>query len=186
MTKPSVDAGVPDAVASFLSRVLARCSMVTFFCEAGHKREYGDEAVTKIAKPTGLFGSVVNKGYPLTSSQNPAIVQTLFDADGFSWTLKSQRAFLSPPSILPELQFKDVDTAFNRPQDLNCEKMLHEAHVLGILLPGVDGDFAGIAAFSTEFWANFMGAIEAESKAQNIPYSIVDEVNFQATSWSLN
>ena len=151
MAKPSVDAGVPDAVASFLSRVLARCSMVTFFCEAGHKREYGDDAVTKIAKPTGLFSSVVSKGYPLISSQNPAIVQTLFDADGFSWTLKSQRAFLSSPGILPEMQYKYVDTAFNQPQDLNCEKMLREAHVWGYCYQALTETLPALRRFRPSF-----------------------------------
>ena len=189
MAKPSVDAGVPNTVAALFARVLARCAMVTFFSDSTRSidgvesTEHYERPVTQVIKPTGLLGAVVHKGYPLTSSQDPAIVQTLFDADGFSWPLKAQRAFLSAPGVLPDLQFKDVDMAFNRPQALECEELVSKAHVLGMLLPGVDGDFAGIVAFSNDFWTRFMDAFEAENRESNIAWSAVDEANFRATSW---
>ena len=48
---------------------------------------------------------------------------------------------------------------------------------------GVDGDFVGIISFSEMFWYSLISAFEAECRANQLTWSVVDEATFAATSW---
>ena len=110
-------------------------------------------------------------------------MQALISDGDFSWALKAQRLFLSARNVLPVLSYEQVDIAFERPESLNCDDMVRNARVLGLILPAVDGDFAGIISFSETFWDSLISEFEAECRANQLTWFVVDEATFAATSW---
>lgn len=189
MRERGVDGGIPHDVAALIARVLSRCATVTVLGTLAESNavsqspQSGGSTWSCVVKPTGIISSRLKKGYPLVTTRNPPLVQALISDGDFSWALKAQRLFLSAPNVLPVLSYEQVDIAFERPESLNCDDMVRNARVLGLILPAVDGDFAGIISFSETFWDSLISEFEAECRANQLTWSVVDEATFAATSW---
>ena len=187
MRERSVDGGIPYEVAALIARAMSRCASITVLgtlAKSGHVSQIDQsEASSCLVKPAGMILSRLKKGYPLVTTRNSALLQALISDGNFSWALKAQRLFLSAPNVLPVLSYEQVDIAFERPESLNCDDMVRNAHLLALMLPAVDGDFVGIISFSEVFWDSLISAFEAECRANQLTWFVVDEATFAATSW---
>ena len=189
MRERGVDGGIPHEVAALIARAMSRCATVTVLGTLAESNavsqspQSGGSTWSRVVKPTGIISSRLKKGYPLVTTRNPPLVQALISDGDFSWALKVQRLFLSAPNVLPVLSYEQVDIAFERPESLNCDDMVRNAHLLALMLPAVDGDFVGIISFSDAFWDSLISAFEAECRANQLTWFVVDEATFAATSW---
>jgi hypothetical protein len=126
-----VDAGVPEQVAEILARALVSQTLVTYPTRTGRQLEFVH-----------------------TSRAEEA--QRAFTSDYFDWTRSAQVIFLSPlaeppPRVAPEdLLLARLDAGPHH---------LASAGFLGMVLPGVDGDVAGVYAFSDEIFRALFGAV---------------------------
>ena len=189
MREPDVEGGIPNSVAVLLANVLTRCATVSVLgtpensndSESNHL--FAGETNFQVVKPTGIIAPQIHKGYPLVTTRNPEIVQTLLCDGDFSWSIKAQRIFLSAPDRLPTLSYEQIDTAFERVSTLNCDDLSNNANVLGLVVPAVDGDFAGIISFSPTFFADLISDLRAECDANHLTWTEVSEADFASTSW---
>jgi hypothetical protein len=116
----STDAGVPDGVARILANTLVKHALVTF--------------------PTRTGGRV-----RFVHASHADDVRRAFDTEYFDWTQRGQVMFLSPPdSPPPKISESHLDIA----QDGARLHTLAGMGVTGVVLPGVDGDVAGIYTFA--------------------------------------
>lgn len=185
----AVDAGVPKAVAILLTRTLCRRVMLTFLWQPDQSpspskqwEPFGKGRVKQLK--AGLLDRVRgNPPFTLLATYNPVEAQNLFYNEKFSWELQAQRVFLSPIDVLPDLDYHHVSKVFNWPSYLDVIKHFQETNVLGMLLPGVDGDFAELVIFDEVQWPSLQQALSQECAALDIDFQIVDESTFKQTKW---
>jgi hypothetical protein len=160
----SVDAGVPAAVAAILADVLCGAATVTFLgrLDASVRptedwRPAGATAWVRRAGSRRLMGR--SAGYPLIGTRAPDVVAALFEQDAFPWHLRGQAVLLSdgerPP---PKVSVGLLRAIFGG--CVAASDCLGEA-VDGLLLPAVDGDFAGLYTFTQARWSAVIRALEA-------------------------
>lgn len=156
-TRPT-DAGVPAALARCLAATMCSAYRVTFFSHAAD-----GAGVAWEAKPR-LWAQVQKrwlKRWPLVCTQDPAIAETAFDE---GWDTRGQTIFLTspheaPPTILaPRLQG----------DDLAALQALGAGQVQALVLPGVDGDCAGLYTSTQATLSTLMNAISTECQRQGI------------------
>ncbi|HSS38068.1 MAG TPA: hypothetical protein VLT58_04805 [Polyangia bacterium] len=142
---PPVDGGVPVAVGNLLAAALCRQATLSF-----------PAAVKAMGRHGPFDGSWrVGRDFVWTSTRDPRRAAAgVFEGEPFSWTLQGQVVVLSPPESSPELaeSHLHVGTAPGMIEDLQ------RLGATGLLLPGVDGDVAGLYAFA----ARDMKALEEE------------------------
>jgi len=185
----TVDAGVPTAVAALLTRALCRCVTLTFLWQAGKSKSISEqwepsgEGRAKHLKP-GLLDKVRgNPPFTLLATHDPAEAENLFYNEDFSWELRAQRVFLSPIDVLPDLDYRLVSTIFNWPTKLDVTAQLQGTNVTGLLLPGVDGDFAELVVFEDAQWPPLQQALAQECEPRDFDFQVVDEATFKQTKW---
>jgi hypothetical protein len=116
----STHAGVPEVVAGILANTLVKHALVTF--------------------PTRAKGRV-----RLVHASHADDVRRAFDTEYFDWTQRGQVMFLSPPDSSPP-EISESHLAMT--QDGARLHTLAAIGVTGVVLPGVDGDVAGIYTFA--------------------------------------
>jgi hypothetical protein len=185
----AVDAGVPQDVAALLTGALCRCVTQTFLWQPDKGQSLSDqwetigEGQAKHLK-AGLLDRVRgNPSFTLLATLNPAEAENLFYNEKFSWELRAQRVFLSPIDVLPDLDYRHVSTVFNWPANLDVRTHFQGTNVLGLLLPGVDGDFAELVVFDEVQWPSLQQALSQQCAALEINFQIVDESTFKQTKW---
>jgi hypothetical protein len=124
-----------------------------------------------------------NPPFTLLATHDPAEAENLFYNDDFSWELRAQRVFLSPIDVLPELDNRVVGKIFNWPSNLDVAAHLQGSKVIGLLLPGVDGDFAELAVFDDAQWPSLQQALAQECEARDFDFQVVDELTFKQIKW---
>ena len=185
----TVDAGVPTAVAALLTQALCRCVTLTFLWQPGMSKSLSEswQPVEKgRAKhlKAGLLDRVRgNPPFTLLATHDPAEAENLFYNDDFSWELRAQRVFLSPIDVLPDLDYRLVSTIFNWTSKLDVKAHFRGTNVSGLLLPGVDGDFAELVVFEDAQWPSLQQALAQECEARDFDFQIVDEATFKQTKW---
>lgn len=134
----AVDAGPPPAVALLLAAVLCRTGPVTF--------------ASALAPPVGA--ALLHRKWRLgrhfewkTTHDANAVQDAadgIFDAGFFSWTKQAQVVVLSAPGPAPSLDERHLEVL----GDPAAFADLPRAGAVGVLLPGVDGDVAGLYFFT--------------------------------------
>ena len=124
-----------------------------------------------------------NPPFTLLATCDPAGAENLFYNEKFSWELRAQRVFLSPVDVLPDLDYRHVNTVFNWFSNLDVTRHFQGTSVLGMLLPGVDGDFAELVVFDQDQWQSLQQGLSQECAAQGVDFQIVDESTFKQTKW---
>lgn len=187
-TPTAVDAGVPDEIASVLSRALCRCARISFLfstpkeiTENYQKECYSLQPISE----SGLFGLQILRwwsGKPpnlvIVSSSDPHVVFHLFDDGYFSWVMQGQNVFLSGLSDpLPDLRNVLSKTWQNKYEDAPAHA-LNDYALTGIMRPGVDGDVAGILFRSATHKESFLGVLREEAESNGMQFKICNEAEF--------
>jgi hypothetical protein len=185
----TVDAGIPQAIATLLTRALCRCVMLTFLWQPDKSSSPSEQwepfgkGRAKHLKASLLERVRGNPPFTLLATYNPVEAENLFYNEKFSWEMRAQRVFLSPIDVLPDLDYRHVSTVFNWPANLDVTAHFQGTNVLGFLLPGVDGDFAELVVFDEVQWPSLQQALSQQCVALEIDFQIVDESTFKQTKW---
>lgn len=126
-----VDAGLPEPVAHVLSNAVLKHFLVTFPTRQGRQISF-------------------------VHSRDSGSIRSAFEDDYFDWTQKHQCLFLSPIEAPPP-QISQSDLMLVRRGESMDE--ISRVGVKGLVLPGVDGDVAGIYTFSPDLQARLLGDI---------------------------
>ncbi|HXJ19458.1 MAG TPA: hypothetical protein VMT03_04425 [Polyangia bacterium] len=146
-----VDAGVPPVVADILSTALCRHATLNY--------------------PTGLT--------PLRwkSTRDPREATAgVFEGDVFSWDLQGQVVVLSSPGTSPRLNQSHLEVG----TDPALIDQLERLGAIGLLLPGVDGDVAGLYTFAPLDMRALEGALATAVRNAGGELISVDEADFSA------
>jgi hypothetical protein len=135
MRSARVDAGPPPAITRILATVLCRHATLTF---ARALRPPMGAAL--LGRPWQLNRHFI---WATTSTAEEA-VQGIFHGDFFSWTERGQVVILSPPGAPVPL----TENYLQVQSDAGLFGELAHSGSLGVLLPGVDGQVAGLYFFT--------------------------------------
>jgi hypothetical protein len=147
-----VDSGVPPPVAAMLCRVLCDSATVSFIS--------GDSS----APP-----------FSLVSTNTPAIASGLFEEAKYPWTQQGQMVLLSargasPPNLSP----REVRAVMERDPEI-----AQQAGFMGALLPGVDGDVAGLWVFDAAAKQSLIDAMRTQCAAAGWHFEVLAEDEFR-------
>jgi hypothetical protein len=152
-TVPSpVDAGVPAVVAEVLTTALCRHAMLTFPTERGRDVTW---------KSTGD---------PREAAAG------IFEGGHFSWDLQGQVVVLSRPGLAPVLNEAHLEVSA-RPPLFDDLKALG---AVGLLLPGVDGDVAGLYTFAPADMHDIIGTLSVLARQAGGDCVSLSEAQFMA------
>jgi hypothetical protein len=144
---PPLDAGVPESVRRLLARALVSQALVTFPEGRGSK-------------------------FTFIQTDQAEEAQRAFDAEYFDWTQRGQAIFLSPlKSSPPSLVKRHIEIAF-KPEGFS---KLAGLGVTGLILPGVDGDVAGIYTFGAGFQKELVDSVRHECDRAHVGFRKVTE-----------
>jgi hypothetical protein len=148
-----VDGGAPPLVAALLCRAICDFATVSFLS--------GDRS----APP-----------FSLASTTDPAIASRLFDEANYPWTQHGQIALLSPhnagPPVLARRQIRELHEQRN-------PGVAKRAGFTGVLLPGVDGDVAGLWVFDPVAKRRLMDALRNQCVAAGCRLEVLPEEMFR-------
>lgn len=163
MVAPPVDAGMPTATARIVARTLCHAFQVSFLHPSGARASRRDK-------------------YPLLTTRDPATVEQLFYVDEFPWVLRGQIVLLAPPeSPPPHISGRQlIELAGDRVIDAASLARLDFA---GLMLPGVDGDFAEFVMLDDHAWRAVREGLAAACAAAGIEFQVVSEPEFRGTKW---
>lgn len=143
------DSGIPDEVAKILASTLASQALITF---PTHKSL---------------------RGISFVHTNNFEDVREAFGADYFVWSCRGQVIFLSPKESSPPVLFrKHLELA----TDSKSLFKLTDRGVTGIVLPGVDGDVAGIYTFNDKLRDALLAELKARCEQSDVPFHEVSEL----------
>ena len=144
------DAGVPSEVADALARGLCAIGTVAWFTA---EPRVGEAVVS--TQSERLFESLRrSRTLSLVKSRDPKRAVTLFDAPGTDWTLRGQATFVSR-DFSEDTAFEPFFNVAGDPGS-NSMDTLREIGVEAILLPGVDGDIAGLYSLDSDKGDDFV------------------------------
>jgi hypothetical protein len=159
----SIDAGVPGRVAHLLATVLVRHAVVIFPSGTGRR-------------PLLSRKWIAGRDFSFIHATQADEAVRLFNAKNFEWSIGAQTVFLSPigapPPILAEAH---LDLA----RDGDNLDRLALAGVVGLLLPGVDGQVAGLYTFGDDLWNNLIVDLSGLSAAMGMVWREVSEIEFK-------
>lgn len=72
--------------------------------------------------------------------------------------------------MLPDLDYQVVNTIFNLPAKLDFADHFRGANVNGLLVPGVDGDFAELVVFDEDQWSALQESIFEECRNKGFEF----------------
>jgi hypothetical protein len=149
LASPPVDAGVPPPVARVLATALCQLGTVTFPARLRRPRWRSTRDPTEVA--AGVF-----------------------EGDLFSWDLQGQVVALSPPGTSPRLNDDHLDVGI----DPLLFGELETLGATGLLLPGVDGDVAGLYTFSPRAMRALEDALASAARDAGSELITVEEAAF--------
>jgi hypothetical protein len=135
MASAQVDLGPPDAVARLLVKVLCRSADLTF--AAALRPPIGASLMPRTWRLNRHFSWT-------TTSRADEAVDGIFHGEPFTWSQRGQVVVLSPPGVAIPLTEKHLHVA----SDVTVFEELARDGALGVLLPGVDGQVAGLYVFA--------------------------------------
>ena len=161
----TVDAGLPDGFARLLADVLTQHVRVSFFTGAPQRRGL-------LAR---WFSPSAAKPGALVHTRDPRRVHALFASPAFDWSLRATAAFLSPPDApAPALAGENLENALaGRAYD-----GWRARGVVGLVMPGVDGQVLGAYAFDTSAWTRWKDSLREAARRHDIDWRDVDEDAF--------
>lgn len=187
-TPRAVDDGVPDEVASVLSRALCRYAQVSFLFSTPEditatyqKDSYSFQPISE----QGVFALQIARwcsGRPphlvIVSSNEPKVVFHLFDDGYFSWVLQGQTVFLSGLSE-PAPNLRDVlSKAWQKKYEDAPLEAMNDYSLVGIMRPGVDGDVAGFLFRTVAHKESFLKVLREEAESNGMQFKICNEAEF--------
>ena len=186
---PRVDDGVPERVARIVTRASCRWHLLTFLHRLAVERGAPATWITIpggwacVLEPPTIKRVLQKRAFPLLATSDPALAEELFRAESFSWELRGQMVLLSPGgSPPPSLSYVQLEDAFRR-RWIDHARLGLPADILGLLLPGVDGDFVELVAFDEGLWRSLPEELAAECGNAGVGWSIVPEAEFKETRW---
>jgi hypothetical protein len=177
-TEAPRDAGVPRPVANVLAGALTARYNVTYPKPAGKAEVEGAGAAW--GPVPGGWGRTLRPGIALFSTHQAERAAELFETELFVWSRKTQLATLSPIDAPPALSYSAVRQLLDRRFDVR--RIASEAGIEGLLLPGVDGDFAALCCFRDGLEAA-LANLRRECEGRKIGFQIVPESDFRSTQW---
>jgi hypothetical protein len=165
-----VDAGPPLAAAKVLATVLFRHARLTF------------PSAIRAPVAAGLLPRKwrLNRHFQWsTAASAKDACQSIFYADSFSWSLQSQVVILSQavaplPNPLPlderHLHLRSEPGLFGE---------LAEAGALGVMLPGVDGDVAGLYFFTSDLARVVRDDLDSEARKTGARCAVATDETFR-------
>lgn len=145
---PPVDAGIPEDVARLLASTLVSHALVTFPTRTGRR------------------------GFSFVHASRADDAQRAFNAEYFNWSQRGQVIFLSlaeaPPPALSEEHLRLAT-------DGESLHKLAGAGVTGVVLPGVDGDVAGIYTFTYNLRGELLAGLRAACERAGVQFRDVTE-----------
>jgi len=189
MSAAPVEGGVPATVARILAETLCRVARVTFIAASTKGRPSSDDWVPveegwrcKLSPPTvrRLTGAPV---FPLVCTTEPRLARALFEVPGFAWELRAQVVLLSPlEKPPPHVTYQDVQDLFGQVV-LERRTARLGADIVGLMLPGVDGDFVELISFAPDGWQRLRDRLSATCSQARVAFDIVPEPGFARTEW---
>ena len=103
----------------------------------------------------------MNRHFSWTSTSDPKQAATgVFSGEPFAWSLQAQVVVLSEPGTSPRLDERHLELS-SEPQ---LFQELASLGAIGALLPGVDGDVAGLYTFSKQATRDFKAALSFRTR----------------------
>lgn len=146
---PAVDAGIPEWAADLLARTMVKHALVTFPVRTGGRTRFVHASRADEARAA-------------------------FNAEHFDWTQRGQVIVLSPPHSPPELSESHLHMA----GDGARLKTLSNLGATGVLLPGVDGDVAGLYTFSSDLQNVLLASLKTACRDFGAGFRRVTETEF--------
>lgn len=181
-----IDAGVPSEAMQVLSESLTRLAVVTFLGEPSTPARLAPNEWHQV--PGGwaacLTGtrSLFSGRYalPLIATRDPGVARELFRSSSFDWNQQRQMALLSEPGRPPAVRYDLVEQCLNRSSIAGAIRALH---LLGILYPAVDGDFAALVSSGSGFGGDFQKELRLACQTAQLSFEAVSEEEFRTTPW---
>jgi hypothetical protein len=147
---PPVDAGVPAEVAQILAGVLVKHAV------ANYPRK-------------------INKSVSISHAVTVEQAQPAFEDDYFDWTQRGQVILLSPPNVQPPaISERSLEVA----RDPSRLHRLCDDGFSGVMLPGVDGDVAGIYTCAAGLRDALLDSLESACRDMGAQFHRVTEDQF--------
>jgi hypothetical protein len=161
----TVDAGLPDGFAQLLADVLTQHVRVSLFSGAPQRRGLLERW---FSHPHAKPGALVH-------TRDPGRVREFFASTAFDGSLRATAAFLSPlDAPAPELAGEDLENALaGRAYD-----GWRARGIVGLVMPGVDGQVLGVYAFDTSAWTRWKEGLRETARRHDIEWRDVDEDAF--------
>jgi hypothetical protein len=151
---PAIEGGIPECAVSILATALLRQACVTFPIKKGRR------VVFVASRTLDTASEAFHDGY-------------------FNWSQRGQVVFLSPPdSPVAPLTERHLDVA----EDADRFDQLADIGVTGVVVPGVDGDVAGIYTFDAGLRDRLISSVRTASNEAGAEFQIVSEAEFIAIS----
>ena len=181
VTEPHVEGGVPVEVGGAIARVLCR-SFSLDFTYTGEPPSPDIASVRRLRSPL-VARWLSNRGdISMAHTTHASFAQRMFDS-GLSWTQQAQIVFLSPPAASPPpLSAQQVyDVLECKVTDIGA--LMETLGVAGVMLAGVDGDFAEFIFPSSALLTDLIAAFENECAGSGLEWRVVSEDEFKQTTW---
>ena len=184
-----IDAGVPARGSPrLLSKTLTLLAAVTFLDspirKLGTARHEWVEIDGGWARTLSAPAVVqAKRTLPLVCTKDPQIATSLFNAAGFDWAQQAQVALLTAEAEAPPaVNYDFVKRCFNRE---SLDEILTGASplLLGLLYPGVDGDFAALVSGYRHFVQAFRQELQRNCDIAEISFALTSESDFKRTAW---
>lgn len=191
--EPAIDAGVPPQAAAVLARMLTRLALVSFLAEPSDATD--NPPNRWCATPAGwaarwsgaASGGRGRLSLPMIATQAATAARALFLSDAFDWTQQAQIGVLTTPCLLdggpavpPALDHADLCQAMER---RDIAGLLRRRQWLGLVYPGVDGDFAAVVSTAPAFLCSVHDEIARSCVEAGLALQSVDEATFERLPW---
>lgn len=102
-------------------------------------------------------------------------MRQFFASPDFDWSLRATAAFLSPiDAPAPVLSIEDLENALAG----RCYDRWPARGIVGLVMPGVDGQVLGAYAFNASVWRLWKEGLCEEARRHGIAWRDVDENAF--------
>jgi len=180
------DAGVPLEAIRVLSESLTRLAVVTFLADPpgsaplapNQWHDAGGGWVTVLTKTNSAFSR--RHTLPLIATADKDVAQALFESPSFDWNQQAQMALLSEPGHPPAIDYDMVEQGLRRS---SIAGVIRDLHLLGILYPAVDGDFAALVSSDSGFAESFQRELKRACQGAQLPFAAISEEEFRRTQW---
>lgn len=172
-----VDAGLPPPLALVLAEALCACGAVAYLSpvmpdlaqQQGWVRVAGDPPHWHHTVRPPLLGRLVG-GQPamaLTATTDAKTAAAAFDIAGFDWSQQGQIVMVLSGDEPPPVDLSALGaTLAGAPW--SARSLSGTPTLRGVLLPGVDGAIAQVAAFDPDLWPTLEPALRGAAHAKGI------------------